>query len=257
MIATQDTDTIAHLAQADLLLWLASWLRPPGAARDALPSTHELFALLAAAGLRETPQLAERVTALHEAIAATDVDAQRHEHHRLFDAGIACPINETAYVRRDKGAILGDVAGFYNAFGFTTREGVGDKPDHLACQLEYVAMLLMLIAQAQQAGEPDNAELTRKALASFAGDHVDAWVGLFCARLRDTTRLRLHAALADAIETTWHALVERHGLPRAEGVAAGAPREEPETPYACGMADAEGVAGSGDVEVRVGGQPVP
>ena len=255
MTANHDNATIATLAQADLLLWLAAWLRPPGATRDAVPPAHELTALLAAAGLRETPQLAQCITDLREAIDATDVDAQRHEHHRLFDAGIACPVNETAYVRRDKGAILGDVAGFYNAFGFTTREDVGDKPDHLACELEFTAMLLILLAQAQQAGETDKAETTRKALASFAGDHVDAWLGLFCTQLRETTRLWLHAALASAIETTWHALVERHGLPRAEGVVAGPPRDEPESPYACGMAEAEaGVAG---VEVRVGGKAMP
>ncbi|MEX1015964.1 MAG: molecular chaperone TorD family protein [Phycisphaeraceae bacterium] len=251
-----ESDVTACLAQADLMLWLAGWLRPSMAQPDGRPTRGELQALIDATGLAE-PHLFEHVATLHESGQATSSADYRHEHHRLFDAGIACPINESAYVRRDKGAIIGDVCGFYRAFGFQPAAESGDKPDHLACELEFVAMLLLLRAHAQQAGVSEQAQLTEQALADFASDHLDAWLLSFCSRLEATTRLPACTALAQALPVIWQAMSSHHGLLRAEGIDVSEPGVEPESPYSCGMLPASEMVTPATVELRVDGQPQP
>ena len=59
---------------------------------------------------------------------ATPVDDWIAEHNRLFEGGVTCPPNETAYVRRDKGVILADINGFYRAFGFEPAEDAARNP---------------------------------------------------------------------------------------------------------------------------------
>lgn len=251
-------DVLAPLAQADMLLWLAGWLRPPRPALEPQPTAEQLKSLLDTAALSAQPQLHDRLLHLLAAAAVTTPAELRFEYHRLFDAGINCPVNESAYIRRDKGAILGDISGFYYAFGFACSPDAAEKPDHLACELEFIARLLILLSQARHADLPEAFELTRQALADFAGDHLSEWLLPFCSRLEATTHLPAHAALASSLAVTWQAIVRYYGFPPCSDAhnASDIPAE-PESPYECDMSTVTEPAGRGPVNLSLRGHPLP
>ncbi len=201
--ATPSRHTLACLAHADLLMLLAELLRGPAAPWD------DLDPLLRSAGGNDTPALADAWRALAADVADTPAHDWASEHHRLFEGALACSPNQTAYVRRDKGAVLGDLCGFYRAFHVTTRHD-GEKPDHLATQLQFLALLLVMLTQ-PRADDPDPPQrVVADAARAFADDHLAPWLGLFASQLRRAAALPLYHRLADALETTWSALARHH-----------------------------------------------
>ncbi|KAF0119034.1 MAG: Cytoplasmic chaperone TorD [Rhodospirillaceae bacterium] len=168
------------LAQADLLLAAARLFRPPAADLAAL--TGDLAAaagtLVHGAGLPAAHAVVETLTALAGAVATTPPEELTIEYVRLFEGEMACPPNETAYIRRDKGAVLGDIAGFYHAFGVAT--AACEKPDHVAAELEFMAALLVMQVKATTT---EKAETARHALSLFVADHAGDRVPSFTARL--------------------------------------------------------------------------
>jgi TorA maturation chaperone TorD len=225
------------LAQADLLLLLSRHLlEPTQANRDYLRvGAEDLRELLEAAG---APHLLEPWERLQRAMAELDPETWLHEHTRLFEARQLCPATETAYIRRDKGALLPDIAGFYAAFGLTPDQDSGEKLDHLTAELEFVAMLLVMAVRAQGLAQTEDAEVTLAALRSFSDDHLGEWLPGFCARLGDVTTQPLYRHLAELLLGTWRVLREAHDLPCSERKVLLTVEEDPGTPYECGMADA-------------------
>ena len=224
------------LAQADVLLLLADLFRRPS--RDLAERCHaalcSLEALLLACAFDDDRGL---LIELRQALLAGGVaepSPLSDEYHRLFDGTMLCPPNETAFVRRDKGAVISDVCGFYRAFGFTPRSDTGEKPDHLVTQLEFCAMLLVMLHGAQT---PEQHDVVRKALVEFADCHLGEWLATFAARLGSVTDLNFYRALALALPAAWAALAAAHGL-RIEPVSSAAPEPEPDEPYECGLAPA-------------------
>jgi TorA maturation chaperone TorD len=240
------------LAQADLVFLLADLLRPPHERRRArwASATQVLDELTACAGFSQ--RLLRGV--LGEALMAASVaetDCWSDEYQRLFDGAMLCPPNETAYVRRDKGAVIGDICGFYRAFGFATAASSGEKPDHIVTELEFVGLLLVMLAEAP---DHERAQVVREALGEFADAHVGEWLSTFCARLETLAELVLFKDAACALGELWSALAQAHGWRQQPSAHAG-PDPEPDEPYECGMAQAGGA-----VEMRVRGRaiaPVP
>ncbi len=136
----------------------------------------------------------------------------RAERTRLFEIPGVCPPYEAAWVRRDKGAILGDIAGFYKAFGFLATPEHGVRPDHLAAELEFLAVLRVMEAQAVQRNDDRAADIALEAYVNFLGDHVADWIGPFCAHLKSCTLLdELHRCV-DLVEQLWNIDAARYGL---------------------------------------------
>jgi nitrate reductase assembly molybdenum cofactor insertion protein NarJ len=223
------------LAQADLLLLAADLLAPPGSM--ALPSSTEVVATVEVAGLPEAEDLVRLLAQALDLAASAEKMALQAEFNRLFEGGMACPLTEATLVRRDKGAILADLTGFYAAFGFAPRPGTGERPDHAIAQLEFAGMLLARLAAAREAGDAPAVDVTQQALAALADDHISQWLPTACARLLDTTRLEYYAAVALAVSGLWSALSAVHGWP-VEACVPTTGEAEPEDPYECGMIDA-------------------
>lgn len=220
------------LARADLLLLLADWLHLPPAAgpQDASPAELEELAEACGPGFALAPAL----TALAAARRASSSADWSAECTGLFEGGCLCPVNETAYVRRDKGAILADLAGFYRAFGFAPAEAVGEKHDHIVSELQFTALLLVMLARANDADDHEAAAVTEEALRLFADDHLGAWIGLFCARLVATAALPALARLAELLGRAWEALAASHGFAVTEATDDALPGDDPaSTPYEC------------------------
>ncbi len=144
-----------------------------------------------------------------------------------------CPLNESAYVRRDKGAILGDLCGFYRAFGWQPAPDTAEKPDHLATELEFMGMLLIMLARAEETGHAEHAAITRDALGRFAGGHPGDWVDVVCDHIPECTRLDALAAYPRALASLWKSMTTFWQWPTDPTVTAPGPAEEPASPYEC------------------------
>jgi TorA maturation chaperone TorD len=115
-----------------------------------------------------------------------------------------CPPYETEYHAGAEPFFLAqqlaDVAGFYRAFGLEPARGSPERPDHLALELEFVAILLTKKRLAD--GAPNGGELARvcaEAEAAFFRDHLAWWVPSFATGLRRKAGDGFYAAVARAL----------------------------------------------------------
>jgi TorA maturation chaperone TorD len=234
------------LAHADLLLVLRDLF---GSADRAL----ETLGLFRGDGLSTVISGAGALVAPPRLPAIDDAEFRR-QHSALFEGAEACPLNESAYVRRDKGAILADLCGFYRAFGFEPSDGVGERVDHLTFELEFAAVLLVLIAGAAERNEQEHFEIAGNALSSFAQDHLGEWLPSAAARLAEVGAGSVYALFSVLLLDAWRSLLSNLGLPGlAERPAASPPMMEEGTPYECGMISDPVEA----VDLTVGGQSIP
>jgi DMSO reductase family type II enzyme chaperone len=78
---------------------------------------------------------------------------------------------------------LGDLMGFYRAFGLALKSGTHERPDHVSCECEFLMFLALKEAYAQ---EQDNREMlaeTRKAEKLFLRDHLGRFLPTFVTQL--------------------------------------------------------------------------
>lgn len=242
-------DALALAAQADLVLISVEMLRPPnGAGRAKTPpwheSTPEFYTGLLATALGGLVVAAEAKgpTPLHGVLLEVlqlarqlDLESWINEYSRLFEGSQACSLNQASYIRRDKGAILGDVCGFYAAFGWRGIGHRGERPDHLLCQLEFVGMLLAMAAQSKT---NEHRCIVEDALAKFARLHMHDWLPSACQHLIETSTLAYFGAVAQWLMLLWKQLTEYHdwpGDPVGDYLLPLA--AEPDDPYECGSPD--------------------
>ncbi|MEO8269724.1 MAG: molecular chaperone TorD family protein [Aureliella sp.] len=180
-----------------------------------------------------TPRIA--LADVQRCAAEFDIASWRDECVRLFDGAMACPLNQASYIRRDKGKILGDVSGFYNAFGWRAGLDTGERPDHLLCQLEFVGMLLAL---ASRAPDLDSKEIVTEALSKFAREHMHDWIPAVCWQMCDESQCEYFGAVSQWLLVLWQTLTSIHHWPvdvlpneRLKPIV------DPDSPYECGAPD--------------------
>ncbi len=203
------------LAQADLVFLLGhGFASPVDQANWQLGdvSATEIRHLIVQTGWNESDDIAAEANAWIALLADLSVAAHSDEYHRLFEGAIVCPLNETAYVRRDKGAIIGDLCGFYRAFGWQPRIGTGEKPDHIVVELQFLAVLLTMLAQAQHQGDSEHIDLTLDAIRKLGSDHLGDWLPTLADNLEATTHVDSFRRLAFLLRRVWNALVEQFAI---------------------------------------------
>lgn len=114
-------------------------------------------------------------------------DARATEHRAVFGHVVAhgCPPYETEFGRGHvfaQSQQLGDICGFYEAFGVRPRAG-GERPDHVACELEFLALLAVKEAAAIATGTEAQRTVCREAAGAFLEDHVGRWVAALAGRM--------------------------------------------------------------------------
>lgn len=227
---------MALAGQADVLLALARLLTLPSATTQT--ASHEVLGGLAeVAGLAGfSPETVDLVlAACGEAAACTLLDWQG-EYQRCFGPTAVVPIHEAQWVKRDRGPLMADIAAFARAFGLTLDEASQDRYDHLACELEILAMLLVLQARAIQEGSTEGAGVCSDAIGRFVEDHPGFWVPSFCAGIIHGERHPVYAAAGPALARVWDELCAQHGwrvqpLIAPRGVD---PDFDSDSPYGCG-----------------------
>ena len=249
--------SLALAAQADVLMITVEMLRSPQAIQSSpvepwfslpLGILHDLLdtafgpQLAAATSVPrdgtepiEPPTLPEALAEVHELAYQLDAEIWSDEYYRMFDSSQACALNQASYIRRDKGTIIGDVSGFYNAFGWQRNATRGERPDNLLCQLEFVGVAL---AMASQATDESQQNVVQDALAEFARVHMHDWMAPVCYHLIDSTQIAFFGAVGQWILLLWEKLTEAHAWPvDPVSNAPLAPTIDLDDPYECGTPD--------------------
>ena len=160
-----------------------------------------LWGALAEAFRRPGDQPFESVAELPGAARALGLDARDfvaalHEEKDLkaaYDAIFGhvvrgpCPAYEGEY-GEPKGHRfaheIGDVTGFYNAFGLGPSRGHPDRADHVSVECEFMAFLALKEACAADAHGLDKADLCRDASRKFLEQHLGRFGRALAARVR-------------------------------------------------------------------------
>ena len=130
------------------------------------------------------------------ALCESDLMTLAGEYERLFGPAGLCPPYEGLYepdpFRETRE--LADIAGFYAAFGAEASGPARERPDHVGCELEFLAFLALRRATSD-GGDPA-AETAKAAEDAFLESHLGRWLPRFCADVQEVTREPLYASLA-------------------------------------------------------------
>lgn len=116
----------------------------------------------------------------------------------LFMTRMLCSPYETAYGNNglNKAMTLADLNGFYNAFGLSIPEGEGDRPDHIAVEMEFLSLLSIKEAYGIEQELKDMVDVIASAKKGFLKDHLCKWATTFCGNLRERTTKDFYRNLA-------------------------------------------------------------
>jgi len=186
------TRPISDLERAATARLLSIGLTAPDTA-----TVEELRALSAAlaAGADDTDPVVDLARALEDEEAAADLP---FAFEALFGGEVPCPPYEGSYERDPfRGTRqMADAAGFYRAFGAGTAGPAAERPDHIACQLEFVAFLAARRMSAEAAGDTDTVATCVEAEDAFLRAHLGRFMGVVCTSIAVTTESPIYLALA-------------------------------------------------------------
>ena len=194
--------TLAAARQAMYRFASLAFLDPrDGTHRQLADSKLQEFARAAAEWLRSDPRavaeplgLGERLLSeldVQPALSRLPCTAQRlNEEYEatfgLLDAGDA-PLCETDYMGAkftfQRSHQMADVAGFYRAFGLDLSNQHRGRPDHIALELEFMAVLIDLERRAAGVPDHERIDVCRNAQRRFLNEHLAWWVPTLAALL--------------------------------------------------------------------------
>ncbi len=96
----------------------------------------------------------------------------------------------------NKGAVLGDIAGFYRAFGFDADNELREVPDHIAVELSFLSFLAFKQAFALHCDDVARMDICIDAEDKFIREHLDRWFHRFSGSLVAATRDGYYCTLA-------------------------------------------------------------
>lgn len=208
MTELTQTDRAVDLASEAVYRYLAAALRHPAGGGSELLADPENQQIACAAaevlreafietslplGFGELPIEELSLRAAVSELPATDA-GRVEEFVRVFGLSTCreCPPYETEYHKAEevffRSQQMADVAGFYRAFGLAPGGPSRERPDHLALELEFVALLLakqrLAADNGPSSGSPEAAAVCQQAHADFFRDHLSWWVPSFALALR-------------------------------------------------------------------------
>lgn len=121
------------------------------------------------------------------------------EYTRLFINAfphVIAPPYGSVYLEKD-GRVFGKttaaVLRFFNDAGFDLKEDLGDLPDHIAHELEFMGILSGQESRASEVEKIRLEEVQREFLSRF----IISWVPVFCEIVAEQSRLPFYRVLAD------------------------------------------------------------
>lgn len=120
-------------------------------------------------------------------------DGIASEHKRIFGFLLSkdCPPYESEYCPQTfsiyRSQRMGDVAGYYKAFGLEPSRAVPERHDHISLEMEFMAWVIGKERHARQRGDAvseERAEVCLEAQVEFFRDHLCWWVPAFTLALQ-------------------------------------------------------------------------
>jgi TorA maturation chaperone TorD len=106
------------------------------------------------------------------------------EHRRVFSNVITldCPPYETLFGNDHvfgQAHVMGDIAGFYKAFGVELSRDIHERLDHLSVELEFMHFLSYKESYARCHDGVDKIQIVEDAQKKFVKEHIGRWVPMF------------------------------------------------------------------------------
>jgi TorA maturation chaperone TorD len=174
------------LVRSDLYRSLAwSFAQPSPELLDALRETLATLAsrVADAPDYAAAQAAAQRLAAFHEPAGQRQLDLDDTFGHTI---SAECPPYETQYgasIIFAQAQRLGDVTAFYRAFGVDIAPDAHERPDHIAAELEFMAVLAFREAIARLEDHAERLATVRDAERKFLVDHLASWALSFAERL--------------------------------------------------------------------------
>ncbi len=126
------------------------------------------------------------------------------EHRRVFTNVITldCPPYETLFGNDHVFAqshVMGDIAGFYKAFGVELSKDVHERLDHLSVEFEFMHFLTYKESYSRCHDGMEKTEIVVEAQKKFVKNHVGRWVPLFSRMLSKKADSGLFKLVADSM----------------------------------------------------------
>ncbi|HKO31492.1 MAG TPA: molecular chaperone TorD family protein [Nitrospiraceae bacterium] len=124
------------------------------------------------------------------------------EHRRVFSNVITldCPPYETLFGNDHvfaQSQVMGDIAGFYRAFGVELSKDIHERLDHLSVEFEFMHFLAYKESYSRCHDGADKTQIVLDAQKKFVKNHVGRWVPLFCRMLVKKASSGLYKHVAD------------------------------------------------------------
>lgn len=147
-------------------------------------------------------------------VAKADAQALEPEYTELFLTRMFCPPTETIYGKSSFNTpnILGDISGYYKAFGFTLSDTAHVPHDHIGVELEFMSFLELKIAYALEQENEENLDICNTAKRRFLAEHIGRWTWLFGVNLTDRSKEEYFKSLGQLISKFFDAELEFNGI---------------------------------------------
>lgn len=162
------------------------------------------------------------------------------EYTRLFALNVHCPQYEADYLGHSAfnwSQVISGVSNMYSAFGVQLGEGVKERPDHIAVELDFMNLLAAREARARELGDRERTRIHRDAQRLFFASHLSQWGPDFARALREETRIDFYRSVAGLLDVFLGAearyLKTQLGRMEAPEPATQGPAPQPEAISAC------------------------
>lgn len=129
---------------------------------------------------------------------------------------------------------LGDLMGFYRAFGLSLRLDRHERADHISCECEFLSFLAMKEAYALEHNDANMLETTLKAQKLFLRDHLGRFLPAFACQLGRQRATGFYQKLADLAVRFVAQEADRLGIRLGAVNLSLRPADDDRVPMACG-----------------------
>lgn len=200
------------LARADIYRVLSNAFAYPG--KEEMESLRELAKDVEDSISHLPFDIKEEYSAFVKNVESADAEGLRPEYTEMFLTRMFCPPTETVYGKNSFNTpnILGDISGFYKAFGFVLSDKNSVPHDNVAVELEFMSFLELKIAYALEQGMEENLETCLAAKNKFLAEHIGRWVWVFGQNLLARSHEEYFKSLGQLICKFFDAELECYGI---------------------------------------------
>lgn len=135
-------------------------------------------------GTEDVAKLKKCLEEVHGLFAAADIETLQRDYRRIVGHTMSkeCPLYETQFGASQvfqQVHELGDIQGFYKAFGVDTSDVERERCDHVSVEMEFMHFLLYKQAYALENHGDEKAQICLDAQKKFLKEHLGKWAPLF------------------------------------------------------------------------------